>query len=141
MCSSKGFSRRSATWRPRFPSWVYGVLAGLALLVLVLVAVTVYRARNQLSVVLPRLGLALSAVVATALLVNLRSYLALIQSNQPFAQGRYLLMTIAVFGVAIAAAAKAFGIRQGIVAGTALVVGVAGLDAFSLGLVLTRYYT
>jgi hypothetical protein len=137
----KGFWATFGHLETTFPGWVYGVLAGLSVLALLLVAVAVVRSRERLQVVLPRLLLAVTAVVATALLVNLRSYLALVQTNQPFAQGRYLLMTIAVFGVAAAAAAKAFGTRYGIVAGTVIVVALAGLDAFSLGLVLTRYYT
>jgi 4-amino-4-deoxy-L-arabinose transferase-like glycosyltransferase len=124
-----------------FPGWVYGVLAGVSVAALVLVAVAVYRAREPLGVILPKLALAVAALVAVALLVNLRSYLAFVQSNQLFAQGRYLLMVIGVFGVAAAAAAKAFGPRYGVVAGTAIVVALAGFDAFSLGLVLTRYYT
>ena len=137
----KGFWAAFGHVETTFPGWVYGVLAALSVLVLALVAVAVIRSRERLQVVVPRLLLAVGAVAATALLVNLRSYLALVQSNQPFAQGRYLLMTIAVFGVAAAAASKAFGPRYGIVAGTAIVVALAGFDAFSLGLVLTRYFT
>jgi Predicted membrane protein (DUF2142) len=137
----KGFFASFGHLETNFPAWVYRVLAAMSLLTLVLVGVTVYRAREQIRVILPRLLLALAAVAGTALLVNVRSYLALIQANLPFAQGRYLLMTVGVFGVAVAAAAKAFGARRGIVAGTAIVVAIACFNAFSLGLVLTRYYT
>jgi Dolichyl-phosphate-mannose-protein mannosyltransferase len=137
----KGFFAAFGHLETTFPRWVYGVLAAVSVLLLVLVAVTVYRAREQARAVLPRLGLALASLAAVALLVNVRSYLALIQANQPFAQGRYLLMTIGVFGVAVAAAAKAFGVRRGIIAGTAIVVAIACFNVFSIGLVLTRYYT
>jgi hypothetical protein len=137
----KGFFAAFGHLEVTFPGWVYRSLAVVSLFTLVLVAVAVYRARSEARTIVPRLLLAVGAVAATALLVNVRSYLALIQSGQSFAQGRYLLMTIGVYGVAVATASKAFGRHWGIVAGTAFVVALAGLDAFSLGLVLLRYYS
>ena len=77
----------------------------------------------------------------TALLVNVRAYLTLIESNEPFAQGRYLLQTIAVLGAAVAAAAVGLGDRRGRVLAVVMVVSIAAFNAFSLGLVLVRFYT
>lgn len=45
-----------------------------------------------------------------------------------------------MFGLAAAGAALAFGRRRGLVAATALVAAMAALDAFSLALVVVRYY-
>jgi hypothetical protein len=76
-----------------------------------------------------------------ALLVNLRSYLELIHAQAAFAQGRYLLPAVAAFGAIVVAAALAFGRRRGLVAATAMVVALGCFNAFSLGLVMTRFYT
>ena len=77
----------------------------------------------------------------TAFLVNVRAFLNLIESNEPFAQGRYLLQTVGVLGAALAAAAVGLGDRRGRALGVVMVVSLAAFNMFSLGLVLLRFYT
>jgi hypothetical protein len=137
----KGFWANFGHLDTEFAPWVYRMLAAATAGAVALGAVTLYRWRSSLTRVWPRITLAALAVVGFALLVNLRSYLALIQMNAPFAQGRYLLPAIAAFGLLVAGAALAFGRRWGSVAGAAFVTAIGCLDLFSLGLVLTRFYT
>jgi hypothetical protein len=136
----RGFWANFGHLDTRFPEGVYQVLLAVCVAGLGLVGLAVWRARARFSSVLPRLGLGLLTVASLALLVNFRSYLALIESGVPFAQGRYLLPAVALFGAAIAGAALAFGRRAGLAAGTAFVTALACFNAFSLGLVLTRFY-
>ena len=120
---------------------MYTSLAAVTVGIVALASTAVYRARERIATVLPRVTLGLLTVVGFALLVNLRSYLALVQDNVPFAQGRYLLPAIGVFGAGIAAAALAFGRRTGIVAATAMITALGSFNAFCLGLVMVRFYT
>jgi hypothetical protein len=124
-----------------FGAWVYRLLAAACMAAVGLMAVALYRARATLTRIVPRVAFGLVVVAGFALLVNLRAYLALIQENAPFAQGRYLLPAIAVFGLAVAGTALAFGRRRGIVAATALVTALGAVNLFSLGLVVSRFYT
>lgn len=80
------------------------------------------------------------AIGGLALLVNLRSYLALLQTAGVFAQGRYLLSAIAVFGVFVAAGAKGFGRRYGLGVGSAMVIGLALVNLFGMAITLQRFY-
>ena len=124
-----------------YPGWVYGILIGCCVAVLVLVAVAAVRARPRRDVLAAGLLLGVLPVAFTALLVNVRAYLTLIESNEPFAQGRYLLQTVGVLGAALAAAAVGLGDRRGRVLAVVMVVSLAAFNAFSLGLVLVRFYT
>jgi Dolichyl-phosphate-mannose-protein mannosyltransferase len=124
-----------------YPGWVYGIVIAFSVLILALVGVAAVRARPRREVLAAGLLLGVLPVVMTALLVNVRAYLSLIESNEPFAQGRYLLQTIGVLGAAIAAAAVGLGDRRGRVFGVVTVMSLAAFNMFSLGLVLMRFYT
>jgi 4-amino-4-deoxy-L-arabinose transferase-like glycosyltransferase len=125
-----------------FPRWVYVVMGIVSLCAVPAIVMAVIRERERRSVLIGQVLVLASAVAATALLVTYRSYLALIQSNvQPFAQGRYLLQTVVVVGAAVALAARGPGQRWGPVAAAALITALFGFNVFSLGLVLTRFYT
>jgi 4-amino-4-deoxy-L-arabinose transferase-like glycosyltransferase len=138
----RGFWADFAHLDTAFPDWVYAVLALVSLGAVPAIVLAVVRERERRSVLVGQVLVLASAVAATALLVTYRSYLALIQSNvQPFAQGRYLLQTVVVVGAAVALAAKGLGARWGPVTAVALVTALFGLNVFSLGLVLTRFYT
>ena len=140
----KGFWADFGHLDTEFPSWVYALLAAGTALVVALLALGLYRLRRQrdrLASVLPPAVLCLLTVVGFALIVNLRAYLNLIQTGGPFAQGRYLLPAVGVLGAAVAAASLALGRRRGAVAATAFVTAIAVLNAFSLSLVLSRFYT
>jgi hypothetical protein len=124
-----------------FPGWVYVVLLVSSVAVLAVLALTAIRTRPRRDVLAAGLLLGVLPVVMTALLVNVRSYFALVEANQPFAQGRYLLQTVAVLGAALAAASVSLGDRRGRAVAVVMVVCLAALNAFSLGLVLVRFYT
>ena len=138
----RGFWADFAHLDTQFPGWVYFVLGALCLAALPAIALAVMRERERRSVLVAQVLVLGSAVAMTAILVTYRSYLALVQSNsQPFAQGRYLLQGVLVFGVAVALTARGLGERRGSVAAAAIVTGVFAFNVFSLGLVLTRFYT
>jgi hypothetical protein len=137
----KGFWGTFGHLDTKFDGWVYALLAVAGAATAALAALTVWRARARLTGVAPRVLLCVLAVVGFALLINLRSYLALINGDAQFAQGRYLLPAVPVLGAALVAAALAFGRRRGAVAAAVAVAGIAALNLFSLGLVLSRYYT
>jgi 4-amino-4-deoxy-L-arabinose transferase-like glycosyltransferase len=124
-----------------YPGWVYGILIACSIAVLALVAYAAVHAKLRRDVLAAGLLLGVLPVVMTALLVNVRAYLSLIESNEPFAQGRYLLQTVAVLGAALAAAAVGLGERRGRALAAAMVVSLAAFNMFSLGLVLLRFYT
>ena len=119
-----------------FPGWVYAVLLVFSVAVLATLVLAAYRMRPRREVLVAGFLLGVLPVVMTALLVNVRSYFALVESNQPFAQGRYLLQTVAVLGAALAAAAVSLGDRRGRALAVVMVVCLSALNAFSLGLVL-----
>jgi 4-amino-4-deoxy-L-arabinose transferase-like glycosyltransferase len=138
----KGFWADFGHLEIAFPGWVYGILIVASIAVLALVVLAAVRTRPpRRDVLAAGLLLGVLPVVMTALLVNVRAYLTLIESNEPFAQGRYLLQTIAVLGAAVAAAAVGLGDRRGRVLAVVMVVSLAAFNAFSLGLVLVRFYT
>ena len=124
-----------------YPGWVYGILIAASVAVLALVVMAAIRARPRRDVLAAGLLLGVLPVMMTALLVNARAFLNLIESNEPFAQGRYLLQTVAVLGAALAAAAVGLGDRRGRVLAVVMVVSLAAFNTFSLGLVLLRFYT
>jgi hypothetical protein len=137
----KGFWANFGHLDTKFDPGVYRVLLAASVAGVGLIAAALFQHRSTARQWAPRALLAGLAVAGLALLINLRSYLALIQAELPFAQGRYLLPAIAVFGLAVAVAALGTGRRRGSVAGTALVTAIGAFNLFSLGLVLTRYYT
>ena len=84
-----------------FPGWVYTVLLVSSVAVLAALCAGSHSSAAATRTFLPpdcSSGCFLSWM--TALLVNVRSYFALVEANQPFAQGRYLLQTVAVLGAA-----------------------------------------
>jgi 4-amino-4-deoxy-L-arabinose transferase-like glycosyltransferase len=137
----KGFWANFGHLDTKFAPWVYQLLFAASAAGASMIVVAGVRCRDSVREWLPPALLGLTAVVGFALMINLRSYLALIQQNVPFAQGRYLLPAVAVFGVAVAAAAMGFGRRWAPVAGVAFVAAIGAFNLFSLGLVLSRFYT
>jgi hypothetical protein len=123
-----------------FPARVYTWLLRACVLCVLLVGVTLFRERARWRVTLPLVALGVLVLACVSLLVNFRSYEALIGGGY-FAQGRYLLPTVPLFGAMIAAAALALGRRRGVLLATAMIAALASFDAFCLGLVMFRFYT
>jgi hypothetical protein len=138
----RGFWADFAHLDTQFPGWVYFVLAAFCVAAVPAIVMAVLRERERRSVLIGQVVVLFSAVASTALFVTYRSYIALVQSNvQPFAQGRYLLQTVVVFGAAVTLAARGLGERKGAVAASAIIAALFAFNVFSLGLVLTRFYT
>jgi 4-amino-4-deoxy-L-arabinose transferase-like glycosyltransferase len=135
----KGFWADFGSLDAVFPDWVYGVLLVASIGIVSLLLWGAFRSRRRPNVIAAGILLGVLPILATAALVNLRSYLAWLE-GQPFAQGRYLLQGVAVLGAAVAAAALSLGERRGRIFGAVMIVSLAALNAFSLGLVLLRYY-
>jgi hypothetical protein len=137
----KGFWANFGHLDTKFAPWVYSLLLAAGLGVLALLAAAAFRARREVRRWLPGALLCALTLAGFALIVNLRSYLALIQQNIPFAQGRYLLPAVCVVGTAVAVAALGLGRRWAPVAGAAFATALGAFNLFSLGLVVTRFYT
>jgi hypothetical protein len=137
----KGFWANFGHLDTKFDPWVYAVLAACCAVAVAMIGVTFARERQHLGPLGPPLLLGAGTVAALALMVNVRSYVELIETGGPFAQGRYLLPALPVFGAAAAAAALAAGRRGGVVVATAFVAMMGFFNLFSLGLVMTRFYT
>ena len=78
--------------------------------------------------------------VGVLAIVGASSYVAQMQNHGPYNEPRYLLPMLALFGAALALAARGAGRRWGPVAGTLIVVLLIGHDVFSQLQVIARYY-
>jgi hypothetical protein len=74
------------------------------------------------------------------LVINVRSYLALVSIDQPFAQGRYLMLLIPIFGIFVALGSHSLGTRLGRSIGVGAICALAGLTAFGMVMSLERFY-
>jgi 4-amino-4-deoxy-L-arabinose transferase-like glycosyltransferase len=123
-----------------FPGWVYDVALIPAGLVAALCVRALASGRAQLR---RRCGeLATYAVMCAGLLVlvGATGYIQSPYTLVEYAQPRYLLPVIVLWGVVLALAARGAGRRWGPVVGALLVVLVIGHDLFSQMQVIARYY-
>lgn len=117
------------------------LLFGIVVAVLALAAATWgWRRRDAAAEWWPAAAVCVTAVAGLALLVNLRSYLALLETGGPFAQGRYLLPGIAVFGAMVAAGSGGFGRKYGLAVATFVVLFLAVANLFGMAVSLQRFY-
>jgi 4-amino-4-deoxy-L-arabinose transferase-like glycosyltransferase len=124
-----------------FPGWVYdfalipvGVIAVLCIRELVVVRVALRRRAAEL------LTYAVMAV-GLLMLVGAAGFLSFPQKPAFYAEPRYLLPLIVLWGAVLALAARGAGRRWGPVAGALLVVLVIAHDLFSQLQVIARYYS
>ncbi len=124
-----------------FPPWVYnlalipaGLIASLCVCALVSARISL---RNRLSelVVYAVLGMGVLA------LVGVNSYMSFPGRAGAYSEPRYLLPMAALFGAALALAARGAGRRWGPAAGALIVVLILGHDIFSQLLTISRYYS
>ncbi|HTU77358.1 MAG TPA: DUF2142 domain-containing protein [Solirubrobacteraceae bacterium] len=123
-----------------FPGWVYSVALIPAGAIAALCARALYQARAQLRRRAVELGVYAAVSVGLLVLVGAASYDRFPVADAEFAQTRYLLPLIALFGAVLALAARGAGRRWGPVVGTLLVVLFLGHDVFSQLLVAGRFY-
>ncbi len=121
-----------------FPSWVYNAALIPAGLLAVLVARALIVDRGALAGRALELGVYLAMGLGLLILIGADDYLHKIpgEYNEP----RYLLPLLALWGAALALAARGAGRRWGPIAGVAIVCLVLAHDIFSGLLVISRYY-
>ncbi|HXP37621.1 MAG TPA: DUF2142 domain-containing protein [Solirubrobacteraceae bacterium] len=124
-----------------FPVWVYNV----ALVPLVGVALLFARALiSSARALRPRLGEGLaylSMAVGLMIAVGVASYVSFPEQIATFAEARYLLPLLPLFGAILVLAARAAGRRWGPLVGALMIVLFFAHDVFSLLLVAARYYS
>jgi len=126
-----------------FPQWVYKLFA--AVTVGVVAACGTWLAGRLRRAGRPtRRTVAPAVFLATMALglvggVHVTDYRFLVGGNGLFAQGRYLLPLLPLFGLVVAGAAQAAGRRQLLAAGTWLA-GLIALQLASMGLVMSHFY-
>lgn len=123
-----------------FPAWVYnialiplGLLGGL-------LARALLAGRHALRRRAGELATYAAMACGLAILIGQRDYLEYPTNIGNYAQPRYLLPLIALYGAALALAARGAGRRWGPVVGTSIVVLLIAHDIFSQLLEISRYY-
>jgi hypothetical protein len=124
-----------------FPAWVYNI----ALIPLALLGALLVRAllANRHSLVQRGAELTVYATVTVGLmtLIGANDYRGYPAAIGNYAQPRYLLPVIAIYGGMLALAARGAGRRWGPVVGTSIVVLLIAHDVFSQLLEISRYYS
>jgi 4-amino-4-deoxy-L-arabinose transferase-like glycosyltransferase len=136
----QGFVGRFGYFQYGFHSWINHLALGIALLVLVLAGVALWRVRDRLRQRLPELATYVAMVLALFFLLGVASYQFTRDTALPFEQSRYLLLLLPLYGALLALAARGAG-RFGRLVGVAIVALAAAHELFSIMLTLGRYYT
>lgn len=122
----------------RFPDAVYVLLAAFTLAALIGAGLFAVRRRAEIDVaVVAFLGLVVLGLLAGLHWTEFRTQVG---GGGPFNQGRYLLTLIALGGVAVAAALALLPARLRAVGVGVVLGGLFTLQAFSLAIVLGRFY-
>lgn len=123
-----------------FAPWVYKLMAAAVLFLFALFVRVVYQQRDRWRQWLPLAVVLGGIVVGTLALVAVTDYLVVIGGAPGFAQGRYLLPCISLFGIFVALAAKGAGERWDRAVGTAAVATLGCYNVIALGFTLSRFY-
>jgi 4-amino-4-deoxy-L-arabinose transferase-like glycosyltransferase len=123
-----------------FPGWVYDVALLPAGIIAALCARALIGSRALLWRRLPELGVYLLMLVGVMVLVGADGYLEFPGSVANYAEPRYLLPLLALWGAVLALAARGAGRRWGPVVGAAIVMLALAHDVFSQLLIVSRYY-
>jgi 4-amino-4-deoxy-L-arabinose transferase-like glycosyltransferase len=123
-----------------FPAWVYHVALIPATLLAVLFIRTLVHCRSSLRNRASELLVYLGITVGLMVLVGANDYLVFPSDTTEYAQPRYLLPLLALYGAGLALAARGAGRRWGAVAGASIVMLFIAHDLFSGLLEISRYY-
>ena len=123
-----------------FPTWVYKVALVPIGVLSILFANALFVNRSSLRRRLPELAVYGTMVVGLAGLVGANDYLEFPLATGSYAQPRYLLPLVALYGAGLALAARGAGRRWGPVVGTSIVVLFIAHDIFSQLLEISRFY-
>jgi 4-amino-4-deoxy-L-arabinose transferase-like glycosyltransferase len=121
-----------------FPSWVYTAALVPAALIAALFARALYTYRGALRSRLVELCVYLAIVLGVAGVIGVDDYIHHLPTE--YAEPRYLLPLLALWGPILALAARGAGRRWGPVVGVLLVTLLLAHDVFSQLLVISRYY-
>lgn len=123
-----------------FPAWVYEVaLVPIALLAILLVS-GLFTRRHALRDRLPELCVYGAIGFGLIVMIGASDYLEYPVAAGGYVQPRYLMPLLALYGAALAVAARGAGRRWGPVVGAAIVVLFIGHDLFSQLLEISRFY-
>ncbi|MGO9762755.1 MAG: DUF2142 domain-containing protein [Solirubrobacteraceae bacterium] len=122
-----------------FPPWVYDFALVAAGLIAALAVGALVVGRRALRRRIPELLVYLAMAAGVLILVGVSSHMAQSTEGTSFAQPRYLLPMLALFGAALALAARGAG-RWGPAVGCLIVALVLAQDVFSQLQVIARFY-
>ena len=123
-----------------FPAWVYQAALVPVCLIAILFVSGLLANRASLRSRLAELGVYAAMLAGLAALVGASDYLESTAAAGSYAQPRYLLPGLALYGAALALAARGAGRRWGPVVGAALVVLFIAHNTFSQLLEISRFY-
>ncbi len=121
-----------------FPSWVYTVALVPAVLLAGLFSRALYTCRGALRSRLVELCVYLAIVLGVAGVIGVDDYIHHLPTE--YAEPRYLLPLLALWGPILALSARGAGRRWGPVVGVLIVTLLLAHDVFSQLLVISRYY-
>jgi hypothetical protein len=121
-----------------FPNWVYNAALVPAGLIAVLFARALLRFRSALRGRVVEVGVYLTIGLGVLVSIGVDDYIHHMPSE--YAEPRYLLPLLVLWGAVLALAARGAGRRWGPVAGALIVTLVLAHDIFSQLLVISRYY-
>jgi hypothetical protein len=123
-----------------FPAWVYKVALLPIGVLLILFARSLVANRASLRRRIPELSVYGTLLIGLAALVGASDYLEYPVSSGSYAQPRYLLPVLALYGAGLALAARGAGRRWGPVVGASIVILLIAHDVFSQLLEISRFY-
>jgi 4-amino-4-deoxy-L-arabinose transferase-like glycosyltransferase len=123
-----------------FPTWVYKVALIPICLLLILLASGLASNRASLRLRLGELSVYGIMCLGLTALVGASDYLEYPLATGSYAQPRYLLPVLALYGAALALAARGAGRRWGPVVGASIIVLFIAHDIFSQLLEISRFY-
>jgi 4-amino-4-deoxy-L-arabinose transferase-like glycosyltransferase len=123
-----------------FPAWVYKAALIPVCVFAVLFASGLLANRTSLRSRLSELSVYAAMLAGLAALVGASDYLEYPTATGSYAQPRYLLPCLALYGAALAIAARGAGRRWGPVVGASLVILIIAHNTFSQLLEISRFY-
>jgi hypothetical protein len=123
-----------------FPAWVYNVASYLFVAIAAMAVASLVRLRAVVRKRILEMLCYIAAVVSEAVLIGVVDYQAIISSQPPFQQARYLLPLLALYAALVAIAARAAGPRWGRVVGAVFVLLALAHTVFAQFLTVSRYY-
>jgi Predicted membrane protein (DUF2142) len=123
-----------------FPAWVYNIAQIPLILLAALLSRALITSRHALRHRLAELTVYATMTIGLMILIGASDYLEYPAHIGNYAQPRYLLPVITLYGAALALAARGAGRRWGPVAGASILILLIAHDVFSQLLVISRYY-